>query len=220
VSKIALLQCNLREIYAASQRYDKKPLVPNLFGTRLYSKNFLGWGRLWKWFFDLLEIFGNTSFKEKKIKQALRLTHTIFFQELDRASKSAKRYENYLKGESKGSISPERRVLFKWEKATKTFLHAFKKETFSKLNAIVYSELPKDPLKNPFSSPEQEILVNKMCAVVALEGYFRERLPLEVLKKVALKSPLSFWENKTFSRFSKKIEKTAAKKRRYCLFSS
>ena len=205
-----LLEDNFKEIYH-SVKYPSKhpfPLTANYWGTRVYDSRY-GWGRVWRWFYQIVEWATGNDWHLKTFKRAMLYTHAVFQLELVKVQKALSHYLEYLKKCGKGYSVPEahyfsaRECLTKWNRATKPFLKMLQTTSLEKyFPKHVVSELPVS------SYCSSSIPALPVCQkIIDLEGRAGGPLPLAILKKVIREIPPNTMDQKDLDRWLIKIEK-------------
>lgn len=163
MADLDLLESNCREIFKALPHDDrvKKPdyvkkapggLVANLSATRIYSKANC-WGRFWEVFYAIIGIFAGDSLRQRKLKEAIIKTNTIFNENRIAIEKHIKTYNLYLRkcllckqeniSEETASIS--RRAITDWNNSTRGFLKYIKKNNIQPIFEIFRHNLKLRP---------------------------------------------------------------------------
>lgn len=205
-----LLEDNFKEIYH-SVKYPSIhpiPLTANCWGTRVYDSRY-GWGRIWRWFYQVLEWATGNDWHLKTLKRAMLHTHKVFHLELAKVQKALNHYLEYLKKCGKGySVSERhyfssRECMTKWNNATKPFLKMLQTTSLEKFfPEHVVSELPVS------SYCSSSIPALHICQkIIDLEGRTGESLPLAILKKVIREIPPNAMDQKDLDRWLIKIER-------------
>lgn len=202
-----LIEDNLREVYHAIQSSQTPffPVVTNLTCTRIYDSRY-GWGRLWRWFYSIMDCIFDSSWHQKAIHRTIQHTHALFTSFLSQIEVEMDLYENYLKKSGKGypvygdSCFLAREWITKWNAATKSFLK------------LIQHMDKENPLIQPFKiTLETKLPVIKLShafqKIIDLEGYCGGPLPLFSIKKSLKGVPLHNTDQKEISRWITKINK-------------
>jgi hypothetical protein len=208
---LELLGSNLREIFVAihddnSQELD---LVPNGFGTRLYHVS-EGWGRLWKWFFNIIELFIGEGFEKEKLQEALEKTHTIFKKEVSSIQEHIKNYNSYLQAIIDGNMVKESyhdvcHSITNWYRETAVFTSLAQRKENEKLSKLFQQHYNMEEF--PFSCTYDEQELQKIQKIIDLEGLFQKPLPLFILKKLATAQEITESESQKLQSWIAKINK-------------
>lgn len=204
---LSTLGCNLQEIFSAvnETKTKKSELVPNIFGTRIYQSS-RGWGRVWKWFFNLLKNHFGKDLQQEKLIKAMKTTASIFKKRLPRIQEDAKTYRNYLENNSteespdESKLHKARRGIITWNRATAPFLDFTNSGGNEKLTQIfkTYSSM---------TYLQDQPSLQKLQRVIDLEGYLHQPLPLKELGKLAKGKTLDKKEEKCIKNWVEKLNK-------------
>lgn len=214
---LELLSDNFQEIYHALHSTEKKGLnlVSNPSGTRIYDAT-RGWGRLWRWFYQIIEWATGKGTRLNKLKDAILYTHNVFQAQLPLIQRYLIHYEKYLKQSAGGYAVNEdnyfisRKVITHWNASTGPFVKLMQRQSYPKMNQLLHycfgQELSRQQTKQLFSSPDTERL--KQCQkIINLEGILQGPLPLAIFKKFIKNKPLNALEYKELDKWIKKANK-------------
>ena len=213
-----LLENNFREIYQVIKSPSEliRPLVADISGKRLYDSRY-GWGRLWCWFYRVIEWVSPNDRHSERLQRAILHTHSIFRRELSRIQKPLSQYLEYLEKCGKGySVSeaayfPARKSITKWNDATNYFLKLIQNTDAVKLLfQSICSNLPPLSFKVQ-NKPGYNFSFTRDCRscqkIIDLEGLLGEPLPLSILKKIIRNIPPNAIDQKELIKWTDKIEK-------------
>jgi len=213
---LGILESNLQEIYSAVQdpKSTVPDLVPNLSGTRVYHTA-AGWGRLWRWIFDVIDYCIGEEFKLVKLQQAIEKTQGIFQKKLPSIHAHVETYKKYLQRKSTGypvveeDFQKARKKITAWNHVTAPFLESLQKEGRDKVTSLFKKNLPPDLEKGKrkslfFYDPEFASL-QQMQKLIDFEGYLHEPLPLTILEKLATGKLLADSESKALDAWLEKL---------------
>lgn len=210
------LGSNLQEIYSGSHKKDGKipALVANMAGTRIYDSS-RGWGRLWRYFYGILNYFGGGNIKLAKLRKALEKTTQIFQAQLKIITAHAEKYLKYLGERCEGGNPPEsdfrisRRAISDWNNATLPFLRLVHSKKNKELTLFLnHFSQGRSPIEEAFSSslfPQ----FKSYQQIISLEGLFGEALPLSHLKKMTMGIDLGTTENEQMNHWIIALNKHA-----------
>lgn len=208
-----LLGSNFREIFLAihDENSQKVDLVPNVFGTRVYHAS-EGWGRVWRWVFDIAKFFFGEDFEKQKLHEVMEKTQEVFKKELNSIKENIKRYDCYLQEIINGTdVKAEdyhdtRHSIANWYRETTTFTSLAKNKENEKLSKI-FQQHYDEKEAYPFSCTYDEDELHKIQKVIDLEGLFQKPLPLTLLKKLATGQEINESESQKLQSWINKINK-------------
>ncbi|NGX42445.1 MAG: hypothetical protein K940chlam7_00725 [Chlamydiae bacterium] len=208
------LRDNLQEIYSAAHdpRNIDLVIVPNLFGTRVYHTS-RGWGRLWRWLFNLISPFVGEDFKLKKLRQAMQKTERTFQEHLIHIQDHIKTYQGYLQKKStddsldENDFHTSRDAITEWNDATTIFLKALQGDKKEKITEF-FDKYGTWTLENWGQNFE---LHQQMQKIIDLEGHLHEPLPLSIMVKLATLNELEKEEKRTLDNWVSKLKKLETK---------
>src|ERR1700733_4789961 len=213
--ELELLGSNFREIFVATHDDSQKiDLVANGFGTRLYHAS-EGWGRFWKWFFNIVKIFVGEDFEKQKLHEAMEKTHRVFKEELSSIEEHIKTYNSCLQEIINGTDLKEEGYhdarhsianLYREITTFTSFANDKENEKLSKLFKQYYNTED----GSPFSCTYDENELQKIQEIIALEGLFQKPLPLFLLKKLATGHEITESESQKLQSWIVKINKNDA----------
>ena len=201
--EIVILRENLQEIFCAlhhKEELDQSTLstpdlfIPNLNGTRIYNSS-MGWGRLWRIFFNIIGFFDGGTLEKTQLRQALDKTHSLFKEILPSIQESIAQYQKYLDDCVKADPPDEtpvhqaRATLTSWYDSTQPFLRLIQ-EKDSRISRFFKHYFPEDLSKeNSFFTCPPEILqaCKRFQRIISLEGHLRGPLPIKALTKIIRK---------------------------------
>ena len=102
-------------------------LVANLSGTRIYDST-RGWGRLWRWFYRIIDRLTLQNYRLSKLQQAVEYTHRIFQEQLISLRQHMTCYETYLQKAGggyeiiEGPVHDARKGIRLWNQSTLPFV--------------------------------------------------------------------------------------------------
>ena len=213
--QLETLKGNLQEIYHAinTASTSQVNLVANVCGTRLYNAS-QGWGRLWRWFYIVTEVFLGKGLRLANVKKALMRTHLLFQKNLQEIRYHASQYQAYLKKTMQGYSTNEseffqtRQCITRWNQTTRPFVKMAvdsRKEVINKLFKVCFKQLSitEQPFSF-FSYPEFDKL-GQFQKIIDLEGMTNGPLPLELFEKICKNKKLSDSDFKDLDKWIKKI---------------
>lgn len=205
------LEHNIREIDHAIRfpSCGTLSLTANFASTRIYDSRYC-WGRLWRWFYNILDWITGNDWLQTKLNDALLHTHHLFQKEMTKAQHSLQRYIIYLEESGKGytveetPIFPIRHHITAWNTATTSFLKATQQDHLNEsIRSLANSQLP-----NPcFTCPDSSLFQANQN-IINVEGTLAGPLPLAIIKKTVRKKPLNSIEQKELAKWIKKINKS------------
>lgn len=212
-----ILKDNIQELYHASCRPGAQPLslIANWSGSRIYYSN-RGWGRVWKYFYRLVEAIAGKEFRLEKLKQAVIITQALFSRELIHVQDAAEKYQNYLYQLSnnypvqEADVFEARKTIREWLPATGPFVKAIQTNLQPKLELLFRycfgDNLPTEVIRELFASPSEKSL-RCFKHIIDLEGACAGALPLPEIKKVMKGKIISPLDKKVMDRWINKIER-------------
>lgn len=216
---IQLLLHNFQEIYHAIQSSSSNslPLVASSSGTYIYNAKY-GWGRIWSWYYTIVNILTGHDRRLDSLKKAILKTHAIFLNQIEILRPSLESYGQYLKQLSGGYAVKEndfmssREAITCWNRATKPFItsigtiqHPIHPRLTSLFNYCF--EDKKDPSEVfSISSISQAAVFQK---IIDLEGYCGAPLPLMVFKKILKEKLINSIDHKEVSRWLKRVDQAS-----------
>jgi hypothetical protein len=198
---IELIADNLREVYIASHdpQVIEPQLVADFSGSRIYHAS-AGWGRVWKWFYNMVDFLCGSNFNESKLCQALEKTQKLISQQLDLIKEHVLAYQTYIEKSSLSLPFSEetyhlaRKKITAWNLATGPFIQTCLEDINKNILAIgekLFGNIhSREDLDYLFSLPYLQHLID-------LEGFLHEPLPLELFLKLSCKKELQEKEIKT-----------------------
>jgi hypothetical protein len=202
-----LLEDNFKEIYHTIKfpHYQPLSLVANLTGTRIYDSRY-GWGRLWCWFYKAFDFITDYPWQNRKLKQAILHTHTLFLKTLTNIELHLNTYKEYLNKLGKGYIVTEdfcveaRDQITKWNNATNSFYKQLRK-TNSKNNLVNLFQTSFDK-----KAPKIKAFCD-IQKIIDLEGCCGSPVPLFAIKRILRNIPLNTIDQKEIGKWVAKINK-------------
>lgn len=200
---------NFREISHAIYRNNEKlSLVANFSGTRIYDSG-CGWGKIWQWFYSIVECLAGRGIWLSKLKTAILNTHAQFQQKLPLISAHATQYARYLKKSCNGYAVNEndffaaRKAITEWNHATSRFIKIAanpKQVKLSQLFNLCFDHASAEV----FSFPEYRAL-KRYQKIIDLEGFTNGPLPLGQLEKAFLGKMLNESDQSVLKKWVRKI---------------
>jgi hypothetical protein len=209
---------NLIETYSVlHDSTGSSQLVANFSGSCLYNAS-TGWGRLWRWFYNFLALFGQyKDIAEKKLLRAIGQTEKLFKQQMGELNPSLVSYRQYLDGvsqEESAAIEGAKKKIYRWNRPVKllTGLLNNKKVEDATLSKISFLALIKDVRCEKVQRYEDVICLEELVRSVSAYP-----LPTAALKKLSLEkrssqlSPLTDGERKDLHEWLVPLEAKAKK---------
>ncbi len=212
-----LLRDNFQEIYHSlhASKVGTVNLIANFSGRRVYDST-RGWGRIWLWFYRIVDWLTQTDMRLEKLKKAILTTYAIFHRQLPAIEKHGAAYESYLKLAGNGYAVVEdkyhaaRRAILFWNRSYAPFLKLMQRIHSPKLEKLFRLTFKgrKQPAAPADLWIDPEAAKLKACRhVIDVEGMTGGPLPLEVFKKIFKKKPLNAIDGKNLNRWISKINK-------------
>ncbi len=161
-----VLTDNLQEIYYASRKTPQGtplPLVANYWGTRVYVAS-RGWGKLWCWFYDLVEFFYGTSERAANLKTSIQKTHELFQQVSKNYQSFIQTYKSHLnlklKREDTRTLLAAKNAICEWQQSIMPFVKKMKNAPDERLLQLLEKRVSdtENAQTAPFTSPEAKTL--------------------------------------------------------------
>ncbi len=204
------ISCNLQEIYCSIKNKHSNDinLVPSLITDSVYYSG-SGWGRLWKWFYFIVEWIGRKDFKTERLRQVMLKTQAVFEETLPTIVDYAKTYQSYLDKRLKGNevdeneIHESRKKITEWNRSTTPFVDYIQYSENSKISTVFQQFFGDSSEKNAalFSYGEERRILKESQLFIDIEGYLHSPLPISILVKVGKQKELSPKETQEFSRW-------------------
>lgn len=211
-----LIRDNFQEIYHAvssKQADGSVNLVANFFGTRIYDSR-VGWGRVWRWFYIIIDKLIHHDYRYDRFKKAILHTHCLYHRAIFQLRIHLNSYENYLKLSGGGypvseeEISRSRREISLCHRSFSPFIKLMKKDSFARLGKIFHScfsnKKSKKEMEALWLSPEIENM-ESLQKVIELEGAVQGPLPLEIFKKIIRGKALNVLDERSLDIWVKKL---------------
>lgn len=184
-------------------------LVADFSAMRIYDTG-SGWGRIWSWFYRVVDRITNQTLHQDKLKLAIERTREIFNEHLVNLQPHIQHYRDYLEKSGKGYDVPEsdfflaRNMISEWNLATRSFLKIINQSVLNKQHSGL-------TLYNPIALTTDSPDLDAPCIlqdVIDLEGYLGEPLPLSIFKKIVRDIPFNVIDLKLLHKWTAKINKT------------
>jgi hypothetical protein len=213
--QVGLIKQNFQEIYSSlNESPYQLNLVANYSGTHIYDSN-KGWGRFWRLFYRLNDLFLKNNLRLNRLKQALIHTHNLFENQLPIVQTHLHSYLNYLKQASGGyainerPIHLNRKAITLWNEATNTYLKLLKGLQHKKMLRLISCIRTTNQNTLPFTTSLTQRV--KMCSrIIALEGVSAAPLPLQNIKKIFKQKPIHALDIKELKKWINKINTQAS----------
>lgn len=211
-----MLRDNLQEIYHAVKSSENLNLclTANFSGTRIYDST-RGWGRLWRWFYGIIDRLTFHDYHLEKLKQAVIQTHLIFQKHLTPLQQNISCYENYLKKVgagyeiAEGSVHAARQGIRLWNQSTLPFVKLMRHCDHPKLNQLFRMCFGEDIDVLKLWCPQFVTTSEALEKVIDIEGLSQGPLPLEVFKKIQRKKTLNTLDHKALDKWIKRINQAS-----------
>lgn len=212
---IELVRDNFQEICHAAgpSREGGIHLVANFSGTRIYDSR-VGWGRLWRWFYDIAEAITGKDYRFIKFKCAVLRTHHLFHIALQHLSKHLGSYDAYMKQVGSGydvrenEVHHSRQAITLCYRSFFPFIKLLRGKPNPKLMKIFQACFPHKKQSKEMLGLWLTPDINKLEAaqkIIALEGISQGPLPLEIFKKIIRGKTLNVLDNKSLDVWIKKV---------------
>ncbi len=176
------LGSNLQEIYAACLCEEDAVLVASVSGSDVYDAS-CGWGRIW----CAVDALFSLGLRDSKLKGTLLKTEALFKETLEGIQKQTTLYkaslEKRMQGEEVEDLHLIRQYLTEWNHQTAPFIKLLKEDSGEKIKTLCSGIL--------FPVPENWDEIQHIQALINLEGYLHEALPLQILAKLACGTKLT-----------------------------
>lgn len=189
------------------------PLVASSSGTYIYNTKY-GWGRVWSWYYIIVNILTGHDRRLDSLKHAIVKTHVIFLNQIEVLRSSLERYEEYLKQLSSGyavkenDYNPSREAITCWNLATKPFLTSIGtmlQPIHPRLISLFnYCFEDQKNLSEIFST-STIVQAAVFQEIIDLEGVCGAPLPLMVFKKILKEKPLNSIDHKEIGRWINRV---------------
>ncbi len=196
------LRTNLQELYSACN--SKGALVPHPFSRKVYDSGY-GWGRIWKWFYSVLEHLFCKDFKTERLQKTMEKTQAVFSSRFAEVQESLHCYQEYLKDRisdekiDEKEIHPYRKRITLWNRSTTPFLSLSKDKT-----STLFEKYYPDDAK-PFNTENLTESLQLAQHLINLEGYLHSPLPLNLLGKLARAEALTKTDKKQLKKWIKTL---------------
>lgn len=212
------------------------PIAPSLWGDHLYHTK-IGWkGRLLSFIYGVIAVFAGDSFKKRRLAEVIKRTNEVYHRVEQQLQPFLENYQEYLVEKFAGTMEPfenlenkldgSRREIKQFYEATRPisklfyqadhlkpkFLPRLKKEKKQLVQDRVQQFINKffpEKEKTIFYQEKSYQEIGKNIHLIALEGIYRDSLPLSYLASVSmlydLKNDLSREGGKQIRRWTKKL---------------
>jgi len=217
------LRSNFQELYhiAHNPASNRHSLIPDLSGTHIYDSNH-GSGLFLNCFYKCINSFTKWDFVHTKLKQSINYTQKIFLKELALMEPFLLSYQTYLKRAGNGyavveaEYSHARKAISTWNASTQKFIKLINTLPKDNIVLVILKQTltdanPEAQQRPLFQTPITSAL-NSCQKIIDLEGMTKGSLPLEVIKKLLKKKPLSTSDQKSIDSWSKKVQHISADK--------
>lgn len=180
-------------------------------GTRIYEST-RGWGRLWRWFYKIIDRFTCRDYRLEKLKQAVIHTHRIFQAHLDSLQQHISCYDTYLKKVgggyevAEGPVHVARRTILLWNRSTLPFIKLMRQCEYPKLNQLFQMCFGENIDLSTLWHTSSIATAEAAGKVIEVEGLSQGPLPLEVLKKIVKNKSLNSFDQKELNKWIKRID--------------
>jgi hypothetical protein len=185
-------------------------LTANFSGTRVYDST-RGWGRLWRWFYGVINRLTFKNFQLEKLKQSINHTHHLFQQQLILLRQNISSYENYLKQSGSGYeineslIHPIRQQIQLWNQSTLPFIKLIRNGHCDKLNQLFKLCFGESLEYSILWDVPYSLVSESIANLIDIEGVIQGPMPLEVFKKILKNKPLNLLDSKALEKWIRKI---------------
>jgi hypothetical protein len=174
------LESNILEVVSADAAGEDIVADP-IHGQWLYHAAF-GWGRLWKWFYQMAAFFGHGDMQQRRLQNAIDVTHDLFRRQQSKICADAELYGEYLQGTGFTSddktIAKARRRLVLWHQATCSIIKLLRKSPRGVLRDFIAPDIASLLLRD-------RARLKHLVHIVGLEGLLQGPAPFDVLRQEA-----------------------------------